>query len=250
MRRGRAPSDERLLHGSRFTTPLVKPTSMMAWGSPATLAEEARRRAVHIRWQKAVRRQIAVNRLAGFATPGTGGLWEEATKKGELRHTAAIMHARCLLDEDPERLVEHVAKMEEERHEAVAALKLRNVVILKRQIKQIAEANAAKTKAEALEARCRVLQESNGRLREEARLARRSVHEAVFRATQAAEDRIVRLNAQTRVLQAELSRDEDHWMADIEYLERQVRDLHALTDFMIKTPGKRARPPTASSLVA
>ena len=72
----------------------------------------------------------------------------------------------------------------------------------------------------------------------------------MFRATQAAEDRIVRLNAQTRVLQAELSRDEDHWMADIEYLERQVRDLHALTDFMIKTPGKRARPPTASSLVA
>ena len=230
--------------------PLVKPTSMMNWASPATLADEARRRAVCIRWQKAVRRQIAVNRLAGFATPGTGGLWEEATKKGELRHTAAIMHARCLLDEDSERLVEHVAKMEEERHEAVAALKLRNVVILKQQIKQIAEANAAKTKAEAAEARCRTLQQQNATLREHNRRMQRSVREAEIRATQAAEHRIATLDAQTRVLKAELSRDEDCWMADIEFLERQVRDLHALTDFMIKTPGKRVRPPTASSLVA
>ena len=222
----------------------------MVWPSPATLAEEARRRAVCIRWQKAVRRQIAVNRLAGFATPGTGGLWEEATKKGELRNTAAIMHARCLLDEDPERLVQHVAKMEEERHEAVAARKLRDVVILKRQIKLIAEANTAKTKVEALEGTNRTLREQHAGLREQVRHARRSVREAEIRATQAAQDRIVRLDVETRVLKAELSRDEDHWLADIEVLERQVRDFTALTDFMIHTPGKRARPRTASSLVA
>ena len=223
---------------------------MMVWPSPATLTEEARRRAMRLRWEKAVRRQIAVNRLAGFATPGTGGLWEEATKKGELRNTAAIMHARRLLDEDPERLVQYVAKMEEERHEAVAARKLHQVVERVERLRMMAETNTAKTKAEALEARCRTLQEQHAGLREQVRFARRSVREAEIRATQAAEDRIVRLDAQTRVLKAELSRDEDCWMADIEYLERQVRDLTALTDFMINTPGKRARPPTASSLVA
>ena len=223
---------------------------MMVWASPATLAEEARRHAVRIRWQKAVRRQIAVDRLAGRASPGTGGLLEEATKKGELRHTAAIMHARRLLDEDPERLVQHVAKMEEERHEAVAARKLHQVVERVERLRLVAEANTAMTKAEALEARCRTLQEQNNGLREQVRRARRDVRAAEIRGTQVAEHRIVRLDVETRVLKAELSRDEDRWLADIEVLERQVRDLTALTDFMIHTPGKRARPPTASSLVA
>jgi len=37
---------------------------------------------------------------------------------------------------------------------------------------------------------------------------------------------------------AELCRDEGHWLADIEFLERRLRDLTALTDFMIKAPGK------------
>lgn len=223
---------------------------MMVWPTPATLAEEARRRAVRLRWQKAVRRQIAVNRLAGRASPGTGGLLEEATKKGELQHTAAIMHARRLLDEDPERLVQHVAKMEEERHEAVATRKLHQVVERVERLRLVAEAHTAKTKAEALEARCRTLQEQNGGLRERVRRVQQNVREAEMRAREAMADRFLRLDVETRVLKAELSRDEDHWAADIEVLERQVRDLTALTDFMIHTPGKRARPPTASSLVA
>ena len=108
----------------------------------------------------------------------------------------------------------------------------------------------AKTKAEAAEARCRTLVQQNATLREHNRRMQRNVREAEIRAVALAEQRIARLDAETRVLKAELSRDEDCWMADIEFLERQVRDLHALTDFMIKTPGKRARPPTASSLVA
>ena len=233
---------------------VVSPTSMMVWSNaaPAQIQAQARSRAVRRRWQKAVRRQIAVNRLAGFATPGTGGLWEEATKKGELRNTAAIMHARRLLDEDPERLVQYVAKMEEERHEAVAARKLHQVVERVERLRLAAEVHTAKTKAAAQEAQLAIA-------RREAEVARRIVanlRDQAFAAQGRVREAEIRtevvfrkmLDAQTAshkaemdAVRAELCRDEDHWLADIEFLERRVRDLTALTDFMIKAPGKRTK---------
>lgn len=222
---------------------------MMVWPSPATLAEEARRRAVRLRWQKAVGRQIAVNRLAGFATPGTGGLWEEATKKGELRNTAAIMHARRLLDEDPERLVEHVAKMEEERHEAVAARKLHQVVERVERLRLAAEVHTAKTKAAAQEAQLTVAKREAeavrrvvADLRDQAFQAQWRVREAEIRTEvvfrKMIDAQTTSHKAEMDALRAELCRDEGHWLADIEFLERRVRDLTALTDFMIKAPVK------------
>lgn len=223
---------------------------MMVWPSPATLAEEARRRAVRIRWQKAVGRQIAVNRLAGFATPGTGGLWEEATKKGELRNNAAIMQARRLLDEDPERLVQYVAKMEEERHEAVAARKLHQVVERVERLRLVAEVHTAKTKAAALKAHFTVAKREAeaakrmvANLRDQAFKAQWRVREAeiqtelVFRKKMALQT--TSHKAEMDALRTELCRDEGHWLAAIEFLERQVRDLTALTDFMIKAPVKQ-----------
>ena len=56
------------------------------------------------------------------ARPGTGSLLEEARKKGELRHTQTVMAARKLRDTDGEALVLDFARVEEERHEAVAGL--------------------------------------------------------------------------------------------------------------------------------
>ena len=223
---------------------------MMVWPSPATLAEEARRRAVRIRWQKAAGRQIAVNRLAGFATPGTGGLWEEATKKGELRNNAAIMQARRLLDEDPERLVQYVAKMEEERHEAVAARKLHQVVERVERLRLVAEVHTAKTKAAALKAQLTVAKREAeaakrmvANLRDQAFKAQWRVREAeiqtelVFRKKMALQT--TSHKAEMDALRTELCRDEGHWLAAIEFLERQVRDLTALTDFMIRAPVKQ-----------
>ena len=226
---------------------------MMVWPSAAHNAQiqaEARRRAVRLHWKKAVRRQIAVNRLAGFATPGTGGFWEEATKKGELRNTAAVLHARRLLDEDPERLVQHVAKMEEERHEAVAARKLHQVVERVERLRLVAEVHTAKTKAAAQEAQLTVAKREAeaakrivANLRDQAFKAQWRVREAeiqtelVFRKKMDAQT--TSHNAEMDALRTELCRDEGHWLADNEFLERQVRDLTALTDFMIKAPGKQ-----------
>jgi hypothetical protein len=45
--------------------------------------------------------------------------------------------------------------------------------------------------------------------------------------------------AEMDALRTELCRDEGHWLAAIEFLERQVRDLTALTDFMIRAPVKQ-----------
>ena len=242
---------------------VVSPTSIMVWPSAEHTAQsqaEALRRAVRRHWQKAVRRQVAVNRLAGRAAPGTGGLWEEATKKGELRHTAAILHARRLLDEDTEHLVEHAAKMEEERDEAVAALKLNQVVERVERLRLAAEAHTAKTKAAAQQATLLAAQrnltqaqQEVGRLREQAAKAQWRVREAEIRVETIFRKKLdYKKNVhktEVAALRAELSRDEDHWLADIEFLERQVRELRALTEFMIQAPGKRARIEAASSLL-
>ena len=88
----------------------------------ADAKRDDRRAAVLNRFARAVRVQIAVNRLAGFGAPGTGSLLEEARKKGELRHTQRVMAARKLRDTDGEALVLDFARVVEERHEAVAGL--------------------------------------------------------------------------------------------------------------------------------
>ena len=68
-----------------------------------------------------MRRQIAVNRMAGFGAPGIGGLLESARKRGELRNTKTVTEARKILDSgDGEALVLSIARAEEERYEAVA----------------------------------------------------------------------------------------------------------------------------------
>jgi hypothetical protein len=90
----------------------------------ADAKRDDRRAAVLNRFARAVRVQIAVNRLAGFGAPGAGSPREEACKKGELRHTQTLMAARKLLDTDGEALVRDHARVEEERHEAAAGLAL------------------------------------------------------------------------------------------------------------------------------
>ena len=231
---------------------VVSPTSMMVWPSAAHNAQiqaEARRRAVRLHWKKAVRRQIAVNRLAGFATPGTGGLWEEATKMGELRNTAAVLRARRLLDEDAERLVQHAAKMEEERDEAVAALKLNEVVQRVERLRLAAELHTERTKAATQEAQLTIAKRETeaakrivSNLRDQAFKAQWRVREAEIRTEvvfrKMLDRQTISHKAEMDAVCAELCRDEGHWLADIEFLERRVRDLTALTDFMIKAPGK------------
>ena len=224
----------------------VSPTSIMKKSRRTVQIEaEGRSLAARRRWQKAVRRQIAVNRLAGFATPGTGGLWEEATKKGEQRHTAAVLRARRLLDEDAERLVQHAANMEEERHEAVAALALEVTVNRAEQARQAEQIETLKQEKERTErARGReqelreVLQEDVGRLRQQIRrdAMRMERHEWWWRRQAECFAQVERKAMGRELLQLE---------ENVDYLRLEVRTLRLLTETMI-SGRKRAQEDVAA----
>lgn len=129
-------------------------------------AERADHRAAVLnRFARTVRVQIAVNRLAGFGAPGTGSLLEEARKKGELRHTQRVMAARKLRDTDGEALVLDFARLEEERHEAVAGLASEVAWKTEEQRRQAAQIEKLKLEKQALEREKERLQEAQDRLR-------------------------------------------------------------------------------------
>ena len=211
-------------------------------------AERADHRATVLnRFARAVRIQIAVNRLAGFGAPGTGSLLEEARKKGELRHTQTVMAARKLRDTDGEALVLDFARVEEERHEAVAGLAL-EVVINRaeqgRQAEQIEKLKQEKEKAEremGREQRLReVMQEDVGRLRErlrrEAMRMERLMADERRKAERLAKAERKAMGREIRQLENQVNQG---WQEEVGELKSEIKQLRQLTDLMV-TGKKRA----------
>ena len=194
--------------------------------TPATPSHRARSEAVRARFARAVRRQIAVNRLAGTGAPGAGSLLEQARKKGEQRHTATVMAARNLCDTDSEALVLAFARVEEERHEAVAARKLHQVVERVERLRLAAEVHTAKTKAAAQEAQLTVA-------KREAEAARRVVADLRDQAFQA-QWRVREAEIRTEVVFRKMmdAQTTSH-KAEMDALRHEVRTLRSLTETMI-----------------
>ncbi len=201
--------------------------------APTTPSRRARSEAVRARFARAVRRQIAVNRLAGVGSPGAGSLLEEARKKGEQRHTAAVMAARNLCDTDSEALILAFARVEEERHEAVAALALEVVVNRAeqgRQANQIEKLKDEKEEAERHRDRERQLrvamQDDVGRLRARLRWEQQRMERVEgFERRQA--ERFAQV--ERTVMGRELLQLEE----TVDDLRREVRTLRSLTETMI-----------------
>lgn len=194
-----------------------------------TNRDQNRSRIVRLHWQKAVRRLRAVNRLAGLGAPGTGGLFEEAKKRGEQRNTNAVLHARALLDADPELLVQHAAALDEAQHEAEAALKNLNVIRTNEITKLLVE-----------RARCRrELKDARAALREERSSARAAVRKssaAISRAEEArARDR-VRGDVHHQILTEELRSGEARWQRDVACLRNRADELEGLTSLIVNAP--------------
>ena len=220
------------------------------WHERQILADakrDDRRATVLNRFARAVRRQIAVNRMAGFGAPGIGGLLEVARKKGELRNTKTVMAARKLLDTDGEALVLNVARAEEERHEAVAGLAL-EVVINRaeqgRQAEQIEKLKQEKEKAEremGREQRLReVMQEDVGRLRErlrrEAMRMERLMADERRKAERLAKAERKAMGREIRQLENQVNQG---WQEEVGELKSEIKQLRQLTDLMV-TGKKRA----------
>ena len=221
------------------------------WHERQILADakrDDRRAAVLNRLARAVRRQIAVNRLAGFGAPGIGGLLEEARKKAELRNTKTVTAARKILDSgDGEALVLNVARAEEERHEAVAGLAL-EVVINRaeqgRQAEQIEKLKQEKEKAEremGREQRLReVMQEDVGRLRErlrrEAMRMERLMADERRKAERLAKAERKAMGREIRQLENQVNQG---WQEEVGELKSEIKQLRQLTDLMV-TGKKRA----------
>lgn len=212
---------------------------------PTTPSQVARSEAVRARFARAVRRQIAVNRLAGAGTPGAGSLLEEARKKGEERHTATVMAARNLCDTDSEALILAFARVEEERHEAVAALALEVVVNRAeqgRQANQIEKLKYEKERAERArgqEQRLReAMQQDVGRLRQQIRrdAMRMERHEWWWRRQAECFAQVERKAMGRELLQLEETVDD---------LRLEVRTLRLLTETMI-SGRKRAQEDVAA----
>lgn len=171
----------------------------------------------------------AVNRLAGLGAPGTGGLFEEAKKRGEQRNTKAVLHARALLDADPELLVQHAAALDEARHEAEAAFK--NLYAIR--MNEISNLHVAA-------ARChRELKDARAALRKERTSARAAVRKwstAIVRAEEAqARDR-VRGDVHHQILTEELRSGEAKWQRDVACLRNRADELEGLTSLIVNAP--------------
>ena len=235
----------------------AEPARLPFWHERQILADakrDDRRAAVLNRFARAVRRQIAVNRLAGFGAPGIGGLLEEARKKGELRNTQTVMAARKLRDTDGEALVLDFARVEEERHEAVAGLAL-EVVINRaeqgRQAEQIEKLKQEKEKAEremGREQRLReVMQEEAGRLRErlrrEAMRMERLMADERRKAERLAKAERKAMGREIRQLENQVNQG---WQEEVGELKSEIKQLRQLTDLMV-TGKKRARRKSSST---
>lgn len=217
-----------------------EPARLPFWHERQLLADakrDDRRAEVLNRLARAGRRQMAINRLAGVGSPGAGSLLEEARKKGEQRHTATVMAARKLRDTDGEALVVGFARVEEERHEAVAALKLQQKVHAIAQDRLQTERDrlyrqhaTEKGRREEFEAQVRHLRDRL--LRDQAR------HAMAMERALAKNDAARRV--QSAALRAELAALEDRLETEVPSLRHEIRALRTLTEFMI-TGRKRAQ---------
>lgn len=231
----------------------AEPKRLPFWHERQLLADARRadRRALVLnRLFRAVHRQIAVNRLCGFAEPGRGGLLELARKKGEERDTAATTAARKILDSgDGEALVLQLARAEEARHEAEAGLAA--VVVLHRaeQVRhttQVRELLQAKENAEREMDREKQLRLATqavvGNLRE--RVRREAMRmERVMADERRKAERAARV--ERKVMGRDLKRLEyqvnQGWQEEVGELKNEIKQLRKLTDLMVAGGKKRAR---------
>ena len=231
----------------------AEPKRLPFWHERQLLADAKRddRRAVVLnRLFQAVHRQIAVNRLCGFAEPGRGGLLEIARKKGEERDTAATTAARKILDSgDGEALVLQVARAEEARHEAVAGLTAAVVLHRTETVRhatQVKELLQAKEKAEREMEREKQLrlatQAEVGRLRErltrEAMRMERFLVEQRLMAERAAKAERKAMGREIRQLERQVNQG---WQEELGALKNEIKQLRKLTDLMVAGERKRAR---------
>ena len=213
------------------------------WHERQILADakrDDRRAAVLNRFARAVRRQIAVNRMAGFGAPGIGGLLEVARKKGELRNTKTLTAARKLLDTDGEALVLNVARAEEERHEAVAGLAVevawkseeqrrqaKKIKKLERENEELKrEKQASEQQLEFARERRRTAERETRHLREQLRTAEDGVAQKIKEEGLKAQHEF---DAHRNALRCDLEDLEDHR----DYLLEQNRHLLKLTQLQV-----------------
>ena len=219
------------------------------WHERQLLADAKRddRRAVVLnRLFQAVHRQIAVNRLCGFAEPGRGGLLEIARKKGEERDTAATTAARKILDSgDGEALVLQVARAEEARHEAVAGLTAAVVLHRTETVRhatQVKELLQAKEKAEREMEREKQLrlatQAEVGRLRERLMREAMRMEQQRLMAERAAKAERKAMGREIRQLERQVNQG---WQEELGALKNEIKQLRKLTDLMVAGERKRAR---------
>jgi hypothetical protein len=218
-------------------------TERIRKNAQAVLRRE-RSHAMRQRFQRAVRRLILVNRLIGHGVPGGGGVLEEARKRGERRQTEALMRARRLLDVSSEDLVEHAAKMEEERDEARAGLfnELYNTAREWKKFKRQADEHAQKMQqvlqnCEEMNREARRCQERlehvTKREREMTRLLRKNHQQKLV-------DLHNTYKTTIKVLEAEIRRDEEQVFPDVEFVHRQNRELQGLTQMLVHAHTSRA----------
>ncbi len=223
----------------------TEPKRLPFWHERQILADakrDDRRAAVLNRFARAVRVQIAVNRLAGFGAPGLGGLLEVARKKGEERDTKAVTAARKILDSgDGEALVCKAARAEADRHEAEAALALEVVVNRAeqgRQANQIEKLKQEKEEAEryqGIERQLReVMRQEVGRLRE--RLQREAVGWRRLLADERRKaERLAKAERQAmgrEILQLE-RQIHDGYQEEVAEVKGELRRLRQLTEVMV-----------------
>ena len=227
----------------------AEPKRLPFWHERQLLADAKRddRRAVVLnRLFQAVHRQIAVNRLCGFAEPGRGGLLEIARKKGEERDTAATTAARKILDSgDGEALVLQVARAEEARHEAVAGLTAAVVLHRTETVRhatQVKELLQAKEKAEREKEREKQLrlatQAEVGRLRERFMREAMGMEQQRLMAERAAKAERKAMGREIRQLERQVNQG---WQEELGALKNEIKQLRKLTDLMVAGERKRAR---------
>ena len=227
----------------------AEPKRLPFWHERQLLADAKRddRRAVVLnRLFQAVHRQIAVNRLCGFAEPGRGGLLEIARKKGEERDTAVTTAARKILDSgDGEALVLQVARAEEARHEAVAGLTAAVVLHRTETVRhatQVKELLQAKEKAEREMEREKQLrlatQAEVGRLRERLMREAMRMEQQRLMAERAAKAERKAMGREIRQLERQVNQG---WQEELGALKNEIKQLRKLTDLMVAGERKRAR---------
>ena len=231
----------------------AEPKRLPFWHERQLLADAKRadRRALVLnRLFRAVHRQIAVNRLCGFAEPGRGGLLEIARKKGEERDTAATMAARKILDSgDGEALVLQLARAEEARHEAVAGLA---AVIVLHRTEQVRHATQVRELLQAKENAEREMErEKQVRLATQAVIGnlRERLRREAMRMERVMADERRKAERVARVERKVMGRDMRHleyrvnsgWQEEVGELKNEIKQLRKLTDLMVAGDKKRTR---------